>query len=72
MLTKLATRVAVLEQQVARLQKRQKLNGPAGREWVDDLYGKFAGDSVFEKAMKLGRKYRQSLRPRPRKGKSKR
>lgn len=61
----LESRVAELERQVARLQKHQKnRSGPTGREWLEDLYGAFASDPVFEKAMKLGRRYRQSLRPR--------
>lgn len=64
----LENRVTTLERQVARLQKRQAMNVPAGREWRDDLYGKFAADPIFEKAMKLGRKYRKSLRPRIKKG----
>ena len=64
-------RVAALEGQVASLQKRQKLNAPAGKAWLDDLYGKFAGDPIFQQAMKLGRKYRKSLRPRARKSKPK-
>ena len=63
-------RVAALEQRVAGLQRRQESN-PNGRAWLDDLYGRFAGDPVFEQAMKLGRKYRQSLRPRIRKAKPK-
>jgi len=67
----LEKRMAALEQRVASLQKRQELNA-TGRAWLDDLYGKFAGDPVFERAMKLGRKYRQSLRPRSRKAKPKR
>jgi hypothetical protein len=67
----LEDRVAVLEGQVASLQKRQKSRAPARQEWLDDLYGKFAGDPIFEQAMKLGRKYRKSLRPVSRKSKSK-
>ncbi|HEY8668444.1 MAG TPA: hypothetical protein VIL86_17465 [Tepidisphaeraceae bacterium] len=70
MAANLKTRVAALEQQVARLQQQQTSRVPNGREWIDDLYGKFAGDSVFAEAMRLGRKYRRSLRPRTRKGKS--
>jgi hypothetical protein len=60
MSAKLETRVAALEKQVAHLQQQQS-NGPAGREWLDDLYGKFANDPVFRQAMNLGRKYRRSL-----------
>ena len=66
----LQQRVAALERQVASLQQRQKPNAPAGREWLDDLYGAFAGDAIFQQAMKLGRSYRNSLRPRSRKTKS--
>jgi hypothetical protein len=68
----LENRIATLEQQVARLQKRQNMSVPAGQEWLADLYGKFAADPIFDRAMKLGRKYRKSLRPRVKKGKSKR
>jgi hypothetical protein len=67
----LRDRVAALEQEMARL-KRQGLGARTGREWVDDLYGKFAGDPIFKRAMKLGRDYRKSLRPKARKGKPQR
>jgi hypothetical protein len=69
---KLEKRIAALEQQVASLQRQQQANGDNRRCWLDDLYGKFEGDPVFAEAMKLGKKYRQSLRPRSRKAKSKR
>jgi len=68
---KLETRIAALEEQVARL-RQQQAGDPSGRAWLDDLYGKFANDPVFEEAMNLGRKYRQSLRPRAAKRGSKR
>lgn len=65
MAVSLESRIAELERQVAHLTKQQKARGAAGgREWLDDLYGAFAGDAVFKRAMKLGRTYRQSLRPR--------
>jgi hypothetical protein len=66
----LEQRVEALERVVASLQ--QQAAEPAGRAWLDDLYGRFAGDPDFEKAMKLGRKYRQSLRPHARRAKPKR
>jgi hypothetical protein len=61
---KLKERVAALERDLARLQGERSLRTKTGREWVDDLSKKFAGDPFFEKAMALGRKYRQALRPR--------
>jgi len=71
MLATLKQRVEALERLVANLQQRQPAD-PASRAWLDDLYGKFANDPIFEHAMKLGRKYRQSLRPRVRKRAAKR
>jgi hypothetical protein len=68
----LEQRVAALERQIARMQRSQELNAPSGRVWLDDLYGKFTGDPIFQQAMKLGRKYRQSLRPRTPRPKPKR
>lgn len=67
MATALEKRVAALELQIARLQERQQSTSPSGGEWLDDLYGKFAGDPIFAQAMKLGRQYRRSLRPQRRK-----
>lgn len=46
----------------------QSSEAASGREWLDDLHGAFAGDPIFEQAMKLGREYRRSLRPRSRNG----
>jgi hypothetical protein len=57
----LERRVAALEEQLARLQ-RQEAGAHSGRAWLGDLYGKFADDAILDKAMKLGRKYRKSLR----------
>jgi hypothetical protein len=68
----LEQRIEALEQQVATLQKQQKSNSPGARPWLDDLYGKFAGDPVFAQAMKLGREYRRAQRPRAHKAKPKR
>jgi hypothetical protein len=56
-----------LEREVAQLRALHEPCLSSGREWVDELSGKFAGDPVFARAAKLGRKYRQSLRPRGKK-----
>jgi hypothetical protein len=66
----LKKRVSALEHQIAELKKRQTSDPATDRAWLDDLYGKFAGDPIFEQAMALGRKYRRSLRPKS--GKTKR
>jgi hypothetical protein len=67
----LEERVAKLEKQVAELQ--QKNSPDSGRPaWLDYIKGRFADDPIFDKAMELGRKYRESQRPRGRKTKSKR
>ena len=58
----LEKRVAALEHQLALLRRQEPRRRPS-RDWLGDLYGKFADDAIFDKAMKLGRKYRKSLRP---------
>ncbi|HET6248942.1 MAG TPA: hypothetical protein VFE47_14695 [Tepidisphaeraceae bacterium] len=60
----LEKRVAALERRLAALEQARTLVPPTDRSWVEDLYGKFAGDPIFAEAMKLGRKYRESTRPR--------
>lgn len=61
----LEERVKELERQVAELRQQQTAQAAGGgRQWLDDLYGAFAGDAIFTQAMKLGRDYRKSLRPR--------
>jgi len=55
-------RVATLERELANL--RRQLEGPApSKSWWERIAGTFEKDPVYEKAMKLGRNYRQSLRP---------
>lgn len=66
----LERRVAALEAEVAELKK--KVNGAADAQqehWVEKWYGAFEGSQAFKEAMELGRKYRESLRPKPRKRK---
>ena len=53
-------RLANLEAEVTRL--KQKLEEPQPH-WVDQVYGAFAEDADFLEAMRLGREYRESLRP---------
>ena len=60
MFSKQHTQLDVEHVFLALLQQRQGLRTAASRAWVDDLYGKFAGDPLFAQAMKLGRRYRKS------------
>jgi hypothetical protein len=39
---------------------------PTGKWWVDHA-GRFANDPVFDEIVRLGREYRESLRPKQRK-----
>ena len=58
-------RVDVLEQELAMLKARVDGN-PANPWWVE-LFGVCKDDPLFDEAMRLGAKYRESLRPKPRK-----
>ena len=66
-------RLAALEADIAEIRKRldpSPANKPeAAESWVDKIYGTFANDPIYDEAMRLGRKYRESLRPRPKKKK---
>ena len=61
----LERRVAALEIEVAQM-KKQLAKTTNGGDWLDDFYGAFAGDPHFAEAMRLGREYRESLRPKSR------
>ncbi len=60
----LEKRVRALEDEVARLRWRLRGQGDDDRPWWEQIAGTFKGDRAFMEAMKLGRKYRESLRPR--------
>ncbi len=61
----LEARVTALEAEVARL--KEKVEPAPELPWWEKIYGSFAGDPLFEEAMRYGREYRESLRPGPRK-----
>ncbi len=65
--TSLLKRLEVLEEEIARIKQRLKRIPEAKTSWVDEIAGTFANDPIYEEAMRLGREYRESLRPKPRK-----
>jgi hypothetical protein len=60
----LAARVAALETQLAQLQTQLAQPAPPQKDWLDEWYGAFADDPLYDEAMRLGREYRESLRPK--------
>lgn len=63
----LEDRVAALEAEVARLKAKVDGKTQAGEDWLDTMWGAFANDPAFEEATRLGREWRESFRPKPRK-----
>lgn len=61
---RIESRVAALEEEVARLKRRLSEPAKARAHWVEGVYGAFANDPDFVEAMRLGRKHRDSLRRR--------
>ena len=57
-------RVAALEAEVTRLKTQMQEASKPEQDWLDRWYGAFANDPLFDEAMSLGRKYRESLRPK--------
>ena len=57
---KLETRVATLERELASLKEQVETQK---QPWWKANLGQFADDPIYAKAMKLGRAYRESLRP---------
>jgi hypothetical protein len=59
----LEQRVTDLETEVRNLQR--KFDGLATvQPWWEQIVGTFEDDPIYDEAMKLGRHYRQSLRPK--------
>jgi hypothetical protein len=67
----LERRVHALEGQIARLKAElEELRGPEV-PWWQKISGSFADDPDFKEAMRLGREWRESFRPKPRTSKKK-
>jgi sterol desaturase/sphingolipid hydroxylase (fatty acid hydroxylase superfamily) len=68
---KLEQRLTALEAEVAKLKQQNGANHDDNRPWWDKIAGTFANDPYYDEAMRLGRKYRESTRPKSRKKKKK-
>ena len=61
--SELEQRVTDLEAEVSDL--KRKLDAlDTFQPWWEQIVGTFEGDPIYDEAMKLGRHYRQSLRPK--------
>ena len=60
----LETRVANLEAIVTELQAEIKKNTKSEEPWWKQIRGTFTNDPDYDEAMRLGREYRESLRPK--------
>jgi hypothetical protein len=69
-LSALEKRVAALEEELATLRRKIEAAGDV-KPWWERIAGTFEHDPVYEEAMKLGRKYRESLRPKKQSGRRK-
>ena len=63
-------RLAALEAEVARI--KAQIEGKPKGDWVEAISGTFANDPLYEKAMRYGREWRESFRPKPKKQKKQR
>jgi hypothetical protein len=67
--TNLERRVTALEGEVARLKQHLSPAPQAQLPWWERIYGAFENDPAYDEAMRLGREYRESLRPGRKKSK---
>lgn len=62
--TSLEERVTAVETELARLKELMERDAPEPAvPWWKRISGVYRDDSEFEEAMRLGREYRESLRP---------
>jgi hypothetical protein len=61
---RLEERVAALETEVARLKAKVEGDSSTKEPWWKEIWGTFANDPMFLEAMRFGREYRESFRPK--------
>jgi hypothetical protein len=59
-------RLIALEAEIRLLKTQQARPNKADPKWVLAHAGRFADDPGFDEVVRLGREYRESLRPKPR------
>lgn len=59
----LEARLSALEREMAQIKRSLRSKSGSAEPWWERIAGVFEDDPVFEQAMKLGRPYRESLRP---------
>jgi hypothetical protein len=60
-LLELESRIATLEQKLARLAGKAESSGAANiNTWIDQIHGTFQDDRMYRNAASLGRKWRKS------------
>jgi hypothetical protein len=58
-------RLTAVEQELAQLKQRLHAEAsPASLPWWEQIFGTFANSEAHEEATRLGRQYRESLRPK--------
>ena len=61
----LEERIAAIEQELAQLKRQlQAETLPVPLPWWEKIAGTFANSGHYDEAMRLGREYRESLRPK--------
>jgi hypothetical protein len=63
-IARLAKRIAALEKTVEELREKVERGTASSTRWWVEKAGKFANDPVFDEIVELGKKYRESLRPK--------
>ena len=59
----LEERVAVLEIEVTQVKAQLQGEKHTVIPWWEEIFGSFANSTEYQEAMRLGREYRESLRP---------
>ena len=65
----LEQRLAAIEAEVGRLKAKVNRKAAPHKPWWEVIAGSFAHDPMYEEAMRLGREWRESFRPKSKKRK---